>query len=141
MKAYRLIDTYFAPGTQPKGAEKIDVPTDTQGLVAFLNDLVEQTKADASVVPLARQIAQVEEALQDHKVEPQPTALMDRVQAFTEARGRPPHPFAVEMGRKQLQEAAEAPRITDEAFEALPLPYQLHLAALALENARGRLKG
>lgn len=31
-------------------------------------------------------------------------------------------------------------RITDEAFEALPLAYQLHLAALALENARSRLR-
>lgn len=30
---------------------------------------------------------------------------------------------------------------TDEAFEALPLARQLHLAALALENARGRIKG
>lgn len=29
---------------------------------------------------------------------------------------------------------------TDDAFEALPLPRQLHLAAIALENARSRIK-
>lgn len=129
MKAYQDDKgTFFAPGTQPKGASKLDVPTDTQGLVAFLNDLVACTSAYASVSDRMRIEAEV-----DRQVE-------ERVQAFQEARGRQPHPFAVEMGRKQLQEAAEAPRITDEAFEALALPYQLHLAALAVENARGRLK-
>ena len=29
---------------------------------------------------------------------------------------------------------------TDEAFLALPLPHQLHLAALAVENARSRIR-
>ena len=126
MKAYQDDKgTFFAPGTQPKGASKLDIPTDTQGLVAFLNDLVACTRAyDAET---ARR-AEVEQDLEK------------RVEAFQEARGRQPHPFAVEMGRKQLQEAAEAPRITDEAFEALPLPYQLHLAALAVENARSKVR-
>lgn len=31
--------------------------------------------------------------------------------------------------------------IREDTFEALPLPVQLHLAALAIENARDRVKG
>ena len=37
-----------APGKQSKGAEKIDVPTDTAGLVAFLNT---QTAIDTAYGP------------------------------------------------------------------------------------------
>lgn len=115
MKAYRIDYRFFAPGTQPKGAEKLDIPTDSHGLVCFLNDLVASVQADASVGNRMRAIA-IQEAQ-----EPDPASL-----ELT----RPP---------KAPQAPAEPPRITDEAFEALPLPYQLHLAALALENARTRV--
>jgi hypothetical protein len=113
MKAYRLNDTYFAPGSQPKGAEKVDVPTDTQGLVTFLNDLT-VTWGDGEDHEL-------------HEGEPVDT----RPQGFPQ--------YAIDHA-KAPQEALSSPRIDEEAFEALPLPFQLHLAALALENARGRLK-
>jgi len=40
MKVYLSKDGRFeAPGKQSKGAEKIDVPTDTAGLVDYLNEL------------------------------------------------------------------------------------------------------
>lgn len=37
MKLYIHDRMYYRPGTQPKGATKVDVPTDTNGLVDFLN--------------------------------------------------------------------------------------------------------
>lgn len=49
-------------------------------------------------------------------------------------------PEAPPIERTVLPPIPEPAKITDEAFEALPLAYQLHLGALALENARSRLK-
>ena len=40
----------------------------------------------------------------------------------------------------QVEQSATAEPMTEDAFEALPLAMQLHLAALALENARDQIK-
>jgi hypothetical protein len=54
-----------------------------------------------------------------------------------------PHPFKRAV---TTTFAAPAPAgvkcasVTDDMFEALPLAYQLHLAALAMENARDKIK-
>jgi hypothetical protein len=46
---------------------------------------------------------------------------------------------ALHLGNEPVTTGATVP-VTDEAFEALPLPKQLHLAALALETARDKIK-
>lgn len=53
MKAYISEGQFFAPGTQPKGAEKVEVPTDTKGLVDYLNELMTETSAPAGELELA----------------------------------------------------------------------------------------
>ena len=90
---------------------QVDVPTDKAGLMSYINDLLSQIAAASNEPP-----ANAEAAPQTVTASPAPP--ITRVE-----------PNYTERSIK-----------IDEMFEELPLGKQLHLACLALENARSRLK-
>lgn len=117
----------FYLATEPGGRERIvgtqadaravspsfvqtDVPTDKAGLMAYVQDLMDKA-AEAPAPDPEPDAAPSEEA-------PPPPC--------------PPVPPPVPYTQRSLD--------IDEIFENLPLAHQLHLAALAMENARSRLK-
>lgn len=54
--------------------------------------------------------------------------------------GATKRPAAPELDTSPTPPSQRPTPLTEDAFEALPLPMQLHLATLALENARDQIK-
>lgn len=124
------VDGEFLVGTQADAKatqrpwKQVDVPTDKAGLMAFVNDLMKDryvldqdvgAGAPGDVIPNLHTAEHPDLGSNDGAVEPVPVA--------------PPPPSYSERSIE-----------IDEIFENLPIPHQLTLAALALENARKKYR-
>lgn len=100
--------------------QQVEVPTDKPGLLAWLNANAFDPRATSTPAPITCPECEMAGNCEDH-----PRGQHGTAKPFT--------PMSVEHPAYVVSLA------TDEAFEALPLPRQLHFAALAMENARDRI--
>jgi hypothetical protein len=114
MKLYyeRELGLWQLPGQQTKRAERVDIPTDTQGLCIFLND--RQTPLEPPKLEVASDLT------------PEAQERLFR------------SPGHIVRSPAAPSYAAQSVQLDDD-FDRLPLARQLDLAARAMENARAAL--